>query len=75
MIKPDEIRAANLMATAATALANAISTGAYADLEAFLEGFATALAGRLELIDGEREPRVHAWLSTMKNRLGAIGRN
>jgi hypothetical protein len=67
MIKPEEIRAGNLMSTAAHALANAIRTGAYPSFEAFLEAVATALAGRLELIDGEKEPRVHAWLSTLKD--------
>ena len=56
------------MTTAATVLANAIRTGAYPNLEAFLAGFAAALAGRLELVDGEKEPRVHAWLSTMQKR-------
>jgi hypothetical protein len=67
MTKPEEIRAANLMSTAAHSLANAIRTGAYPNLEAFLAGFATSLAGRLELIDGKQEPTVHASLSTMRD--------
>ena len=50
MIKPEEIRAGNLISTAATVLINAIRTGAYPNLEAFLAGFATALAARLELV-------------------------
>ena len=58
MTKPEETCAGNLMSTTAHALANAIRTGAYPNLEAFLEAFATALAGRLELIDGEKEPTV-----------------
>lgn len=64
-----EIGACNLMSTAAHALANAVRTGAYADVEAFLAGFSTALAGRLELIDKQQNPTVHAWLSTMQNRI------
>ena len=66
MTNPDEVRARNLMHTAAHALANAIRTGAYPNLEAFLAGFADALTGRLELIDKQQEPSLHAWLSTLR---------
>ena len=70
MTKPEETCAGNLMSTTAHALANAIRTGAYPNLEAFLEAFATALAGRLELIDGEKEPTVRAWMSALQKRIG-----
>jgi hypothetical protein len=71
-MSPDEVRAHNLMSMAAHVLANAVRTGAYPSFESFLEAFSATLATRLELIDGQQEPTVHAWMSTLPKRIGLI---
>jgi hypothetical protein len=68
-MNPDEIRAHNLMSTAAHVLANAVRTGAYPSFESFLEAFSVVLSTRLELIDGQQEPTVRAWMSTLQKRI------